>query len=60
MMMPKHRESGVSKRTWTQADIDAALAESTVRSGVPLHVEDPVVLDKAAVLFDVPAAKDDD
>lgn len=44
----------MSGRTWTDADVDAALAASTAASGVPLHVTDPVLLDRLAVLFDAP------
>lgn len=37
-------------RRWTDADIEVALAESTERSGVPLHVTDPSVLARVAAL----------
>jgi hypothetical protein len=37
-------------RTWTPADVEAALIESTERSGVPLRVEDPLTLRRLATL----------
>lgn len=40
-------------RTWSDADLDRALAESTERSGVPLHLEDEPTLRRIASLADV-------
>lgn len=35
-------------RTWTDDDVEAAVAESTERSGVPRKVTDPAVLARLA------------
>lgn len=32
------------ERPWTDADVEAAVIESTRRSGVPLKIEDPATL----------------
>lgn len=37
-------------RAWTVEDIQAALVESTERSGVPLKITDPAVLRRLAAL----------
>ena len=38
------------ERPWSEEDLQAALVESTLRSGVPLKVTDPVVLARLAAL----------